>query len=372
MRIDMPIKIALAIGAVFLLLGNGFIVYKNYNTEWRQYQRQYLQMAIEKTDDPQMKAILETREPRIEQLVITRFGKQRVDRCLTCHTSVDDDRFADAPQPFRSHPKIAGYHPYRTFGCTTCHAGNGRGLSTYDAHGEDKYWMEPLLKGEYIEVGCAKCHPDPYLKETPMLSKGAELFKTQACYGCHKVDGVSNGKLGVELTEVGSKWSLDYLRESIVDPKANNFESIMPTMELTDEEVTALVIYLKSLTGENLMRGPVAHFLETKAWKEQKPKEVPVTIASGKQVYEDKACNACHMINGVGGKIGPDLSVYGLQRTRAWMIQHHLNPRSLVGGSIMPDFEYSQSELEALGLYLEAQRELTVDNAEIYGEKEME
>jgi cbb3-type cytochrome oxidase cytochrome c subunit len=58
--------------------------------------------------------------------------------------------------------------------------------------------------------------------------------------------------------------------------------------------------------------------------------------------------------------------VVGLQRTKEWMVQHHLNPRSLVGGSVMPDFKYSASELEAIALYLSTLKALTVDNAVVY------
>ena len=365
MHIGTKMKIALIVGAVFLLLGNGFIMYKNYQTEWRAYQEQYLKMVIEKTTDPVARQMLEERAPRIEQIVTTGFGRERVDRCMTCHAGIDDGRFTDAPQPFRSHPTIAGDHPYRTFGCTTCHDGNGRGLAKFDAHGEDKYWMEPLLRGDLIESGCAKCH-GYNLAETPKLRQGAELFFMKACYGCHKVEGMSDGKLGVELTRVGAKWPLSYLEESIVDPKANNFESMMPRMEVSLDEIKALTIFLKSLTGESLIKGPVERYYALKEWKATKPAEVDVSVESGKQVFAGKHCNACHTINGVGAKIAPDLSVYGLQRTKEWMIQHHINPRSVVGGSVMPDFKYSKTELEALALYLESLKKLEVDNAAIY------
>jgi cbb3-type cytochrome oxidase cytochrome c subunit len=365
MRIGNTMKIALLAGAILLLLGNAFIIYRNYDTEWRAYQKQYLAMAIEKTTDPQTREVLEQRSPVIEQLVVTGFGKQRVDRCMTCHAGIDDARFKDAPQPLRTHPKIPGNHPYRTFGCTTCHDGNGRGLATDDAHGATKFWMEPLLKGAYIESACAKCH-GVTLAETPHLALGARLYFTKACYGCHKIEAVSDGKLGVELTRVGAKWPLAYLEESIVVPKANNFESIMPKMDLTPGEVKALVIYLKSLTGENLMNGPVERYNAIKTWRSVRPKDIPVTVEAGKQAFADKYCDACHTINGVGGKVGPDLSVVGLQRTKEWMVQHHLNPRSLVGGSVMPDFKYSASELEAIALYLSTLKALTVDNAVVY------
>ena len=366
MQISHSMKIALVRGVALLLLGNGFIVYKNFDTEWRRYQKEYLAMVYGKTADPGMKEIIAARSPRIEQLVITGFGKDRVDRCVTCHMGIDDPRFADAPQPFRTHPKIPGNHPYRTFGCTTCHAGNGRGLSVADGHGTDRYWTEPLLKGVLSEIGCAKCHPSPYLPEMTVLRRGAALFHASACYGCHRIEGVSNGKLGPELTRVGAKWPIEYIRESIVFPKANSPLTIMPAFGLGNEDVTALTVYLKSQTGENLVRGPVTQYDSLKEWKARKPADVPLTVAAGEKLFRDMACNACHTINGAGGKIGPDLSVYGLQRAKEYKIQHHINPRSVVGGSIMPDFDYSVSGLEAIALYLSSLKSLTADNAVVY------
>ena len=97
MQIGLSMKIALVIGVVLLLLGNGFIIYKNFDTEWRGYQKDYLAMVYEKTADPAMKEIIGARAPRIEQLVVTGFGRDRVDRCITCHMGIDDARFADAP-----------------------------------------------------------------------------------------------------------------------------------------------------------------------------------------------------------------------------------------------------------------------------------
>ncbi len=367
MKIEKADRIVFFLAALLLVAGNGLVVYRNYQTEWRHYQSGYLELARDKADNPQVKAMLTSRKVRIEQQIVRQFGEQRVDRCVTCHAGVDNPRFLDAPPPFRTHPQVPGEHSLREFGCTSCHAGNGRGLSVEDAHGESEFWTEPLLKGDYIEAGCAKCHPAPYLEETPRLRMGARLFKEKACYGCHAVESVSDGKLGVELTEVGRKWGIDYLVESIVDPRANNFESLMPKMDLTEEEVKALTIYLKSLRREDLVHGSVAQYIELRQWHNREPEEVPVSVESGKLVFESKGCVACHTINGVGGKVGPDLSVYGLQRTGDWIEQHHLDPRSLIGGSSMPDFKYSASELESVTLYLLAQKKLSVDNAAIYG-----
>src|SRR5437667_2214173 len=53
----------------------------------------------------------------------------RVDRCTTCHLGVDQKTYADAPQPFKTHPNLdlflasSSPHPTESFGCTTCHSG---------------------------------------------------------------------------------------------------------------------------------------------------------------------------------------------------------------------------------------------------------
>ncbi len=359
-------QIVMLVGSVLFLSGNVLVLHKNYRNEWRAHQTEYLEIAAELTEDAEMRANIWARNPRIEQLIISDWGERRIDRCTTCHAGIDDPKFADAPLPYRTHSNIRGNHPFREFGCTVCHEGNGRGLTAEDAHGAGEHWIRGRLAGDYVQAACAKCHLPPYPRAAPVLRAGSRLFIEKACYGCHRIDGVSRGKLGVELTDVGAKWRVDYLFESIVDPKANSFESIMPTMELTEDEVHALLVYLKAQTGERLLNGPVREHFESVAWEAQGPEDVPVSVESGRQLFESMACVACHTINGEGGKIGPDLSVYGRQRTKEWMKEHHLNPRTLIGGSIMPDFEYSESQLDALELYLESLTTLEVDNATVY------
>ena len=56
----------------------------------------------------------------------------RLDRCQMCHRAVDDPRFAQAPQPLTTHPKIPP-HPFEKFGCTVCHQGQGRATTVADA-----------------------------------------------------------------------------------------------------------------------------------------------------------------------------------------------------------------------------------------------
>ena len=59
----------------------------------------------------------------------------------------------------------------------------------------------PKLKGkEYMEANCAQCHTDADFAGTPHVNRGRQLFYAMNCYGCHKIEGMSEGTLGPELT----------------------------------------------------------------------------------------------------------------------------------------------------------------------------
>ncbi len=84
-----------------------------------------------------------------------------------------------------------------------------------------------------------------------MSQRGRQLFFDKACYGCHRIEGLSESTLGPDLSEVGKHFMLDYLWESIVEPRANLATSFMPKQVLSEEEIKSLVIFLKSRRGVN-------------------------------------------------------------------------------------------------------------------------
>jgi len=67
-------------------------------------------------------------------------GMPKVDRCMTCHVGIDKAGFEDAPQPYKTHPKLdfmvgpSSEHPLSEFGCTSCHGGRGRGTRFIQQH----------------------------------------------------------------------------------------------------------------------------------------------------------------------------------------------------------------------------------------------
>jgi mono/diheme cytochrome c family protein len=333
--------------------------------------------------NPRERAELEARAPRIEQIIVSSFGDTHVDRCTTCHLAADDPRFTGHAEPLKSHPYSEAMgdvqrnnqwerrHKFSDFGCTVCHDGQGRGLDTFYGHGEDEFWPDPLtgyvtqanwrkdfspkLKGkEYMEANCAQCHTEENFAGTPHVNRGRKLFYAMNCYGCHRIDGMSEGTLGPDLTEAGKKFKVDYLWESIVEPRANLATSFMPDFDLGQADVESLVIFLKSRRGVNFAETSLDRY---KAHVANVAVVIPPGTAgekAGEQLLGDRACTACHKLGDRDGGVAPDLSYEGLIRDEQWLGDHFVNPRSRVPDSIMPAFRFPADDFQKLTGYLES------------------
>jgi len=62
-----------------------------------------------------------------------------------------------------------------------------------------------------------------------------------------------------------------------------------------------------------------------------------MNIGMGKALYQSQGCTACHMIDGSGGSIGPDLSGQGQKgRSKEWLRTQIRNPKEHDPRSVMP------------------------------------
>ena len=79
---------------------------------------------------------------------------------------------------------------------------------------------------------------------------GSDLFKSQGCVACHRIDG-AGGSIGPDLSGEGIKGrSRQWLRDHLRNPKAHDSATVMPSFAaLGDKAINQLVDYLLSLKG---------------------------------------------------------------------------------------------------------------------------
>ncbi len=85
---------------------------------------------------------------------------------------------------------------------------------------------------------------------------GATAFANGACIGCHTIKGVSQGKVGPNLTHFASRTTFagsslpneaENVQKWIHDPQSVKPDARMPNLHLSDDEIANLVKYLETL-----------------------------------------------------------------------------------------------------------------------------
>jgi cytochrome c oxidase cbb3-type subunit III len=187
---------------------------------------------------------------------------------------------------------------------------------------------------------------NPFANDPKAAKAGQSEFRIN-CALCHGL-GAHGGGRGPDLTRVQKKH---------VHSDAEMFQvisngipgTVMPAngtngqgVGMTDEEIWQIITYIRSV--EVKTSGKLAGNSE-----------------HGKQLfYGDANCSLCHMVEGKGGRVGPELTAVGGSRTREALIDSVRNPsRRLAWGLTESTKEFPQ-EYETITA-------VTADGKEIKG-----
>ncbi len=175
------------------------------------------------------------------------------------------------------------------------------------------------------------------------VAAGKWAWQRHNCNDCHTILGIG-GYYAPDVTKVMSYRDADWVARFLKDPeKVWPNARKMPNLHLQDAEIADLVAFLTWVNG-----------IDTNNWPPKPLVATAVTSGSpGESVYKAQGCSACHLLDGVGGKVGPDLSRVGSKRDREWIEQQLRDPKSHNPQSIMPSFaKLSAKDLDDLATYL--------------------
>lgn len=217
---------------------------------------------------------------------------------------------------------LAGSQVFGSKGCVKCHSVNGLGgtvgpdlghiarrRSFYELaatmwnhvprmgeamreHGIERPQMSEREAGDLIAFLFTLDYFDP----PGDVEEGKRLFTEKKCVVCHQV-GVYGGVVGPSLDYLGqygspilvaaSMWNHGPTMAELMEEKG----VARPTF--TGRELIDLISYLESATPAPLA-GPLY--------------VLPGNAEDGRVLFTEKGCNKCHSVQGVGGRIGPDLA----------------------------------------------------------------
>jgi nitric oxide reductase subunit C len=175
------------------------------------------------------------------------------------------------------------------------------------------------------------------------VAYGKWTWQKYNCNDCHTILGIG-GYYAPDVTKVMSRRDNGWMSQFLRDPHAVwPAERRMPNLHLSEVEIADLTAFLTWVNG-----------IDTNNWP---PKPVAMATSGpvnpGERVFKAQGCSACHTLNGIGGKVGPDLTHVGSRRSREWIEAQIENPKSHYPDSIMPSFaKLPEKDREALADYL--------------------
>ena len=326
---------------------------------------------------------------KIRQIVLSditddRYFQQvaKVDRCITCHTFIDEPGYENNPNPHKTHPNldlilgVNSPHPIKKIGCTVCHGGEGHRV--YDmaavAHMPDtpqkrelwqkKYnWHEPhkvpqvMYKNGHTEAGCVKCHSEvEYLSGAAVLNEGRRNINRFGCFACHKIRGWEHKKKqGPSLLKIAGKVNKEFFKNWVWDPQSFNKHARMPSFfnqmnnkkeKFVRKNITEVVAMTEYVWDQSKSYQP---FLKYKGGNKER----------GKKLISEVGCLGCHGVEGleeeskkIDAFAAPYLSGIGSKVSGDWLVSWLSRPSHYSPDSIMPSFRLSDQQLQDIATYL--------------------
>jgi len=310
-----------------------------------------------------------------------------VDRCTSCHLGITNPDYKDAPQPYTTHPNLdlfltsSSKHPYEQFGCTSCHAGRGRGTNftsathtpsspEQKAEWEEKYhwhemhhWLKPMLPTKYTEAGCFKCHNNQtYIEGADKLTLGLKLINQKGCNNCHHIETQKPArKVGPDLRKLDEKVNKEWAGKWIRDPQSFRHNTKMPAFFGQSNNSDSLSVQ----RNETEIATIVEYLFPNGDKKTSNDKKYLGNKENGEKLFNVVGCKGCHIIEENPEDLpeivnqdvlfrqhGPNLIGIGSKTSPDWLYRWLKEPSEYWHETAMPSLRLSDQEAKDITAYL--------------------
>jgi cytochrome c oxidase subunit 2 len=195
--------------------------------------------------------------------------------------------------------KTGEYQAYCTEYCGKDHSAMLAKLHVYPQAEFDRW-----LNDRSAEIAMAKLGP---------AERGKTLYKDKNCVACHTLNGTPLvGPTFLNIVGRKAKWTdgteytvdENYIHESVIEPNKHIVAGFQPNLmpsfagQLSDDDISGLIAFMRTLTGEAVVAKPVVDAAASPADK-------------GKALYQTRACAGCHSLDG-SKLVGPSFKgLYG-------------------------------------------------------------
>jgi mono/diheme cytochrome c family protein len=193
------------------------------------------------------------------------------------------------------------------------------------------------------------------------IARGQKLVTEYGCASCHDIKGVKKPEnFAPDLSRVGSRQLAQilfkpglehnlpaYIAAKISDPRSFGPSLKMPVPNLTPAQVEAATVALLAQTDRAYSLRASLRVAAVKQTSYEPAGE------AGKLI-RDLRCFSCHLINGRGGDMAPDLTWEGSSVQQHWLENFLKGPNTLRPALIrrMPKFNLTDAETKTLSNYI--------------------
>jgi nitric oxide reductase subunit C len=226
--------------------------------------------------------------------------------------------------------------------------------------------------------------PDKYspLPQTSESRKGHKEFELNHCASCHSIDS-KGGCLAPPLDGIGARRNKTFILARITDDNwaRGEFAKLYPHPELLEhprfstqkaKEIAAYLLTIPEPKHGYLVTGhsAVANGQTPDASPEAKSKKTKAgddtqstsqSIASGKALFDEHGCIACHSIGGLGGHLAPafdginqrhDRRYIADQMTAAEFMTRNYPDEYQGRGNVMPPSNLTDEQIQQITTFL--------------------